>query len=499
MVVKEAALRLKPADKKVIEAFTKKQTLDSQLLSSDGRSLRKHGLGGEKVAVWRGPQITIVSTVSAKSDETIIRYLTKVVGKGLVTWEGLKFQTGGDMLYAGQWDGWVTVHVPGVSQPVGRLDWREYDGEYSVKMIEVDPDYQRSGIATALYKKLFKDQGITKRDLGPSMQTPSGGAFRRTLGRVGSSLVPTGQEVGLGGQLYYMPLSQDTFVHFTPMKRASEVLAAGKLLMRPPYKKMGIDAVAAVSTVWGWSTPNVQTSHIKPGEGPIAAIVFKTTAKPDSGNVEEVLWHRDVPLVGAHVVPGGKGAGLLRNTPERLPDDQDGVTYDRSAVTTARRVATRWLQTAYPMTPLPAVEIRQTATHGKGLFAAQPIPKGQTIRRMAGDIVPEDARPNFQVGASTWMGPMGPTLDALNHSCDPNCAVMVEQPGRPVVTIRDIGVGEEIMADYSVTSTSPSDGRFVCHCGAGNCRGRGAGGFHSIPAGQRQHYRALGVVPSYVG
>lgn len=174
-------MRLSPLDKKVIEAFVHKKDLspEQSLLSTDGRSLLKHGMGGEKVAVWRGPQIAIVSTVSAKSDEVVIRYLTKVAGKGLVTWEGLKFQTGGDALYRGQWDGWILAFVPGRSKPVGRLDWSEYNGSYQVKMVEVEPEFRRSGIATAMYRKLFKDQGISKRDLVPSMRTPEGDAFRR--------------------------------------------------------------------------------------------------------------------------------------------------------------------------------------------------------------------------------------------------------------------------------------------------------------------------------
>lgn len=322
-------------------------------------------------------------------------------------------------------------------------------------------------------------------------------------------LVPTDQEVGFGGKLYYMPLSKDTFVHFTPARRAVEILASGKLLMSPPYKKMGIDAVAAVSTTWGWSTPKVQTTHIKsaPGEGPPMAIVFKTATMPDTAYVEEVLWHRDVALSGARLVSASKGASLLRNTPERLPDDQDQVSYDRSAMKTAeevvqrflsaRRIAARWA--AFPMSPaVLGVEIHQT-DHGKGLFATKDFPRGQTLFQMTGPLVDREDRPNFQVGANTWMGTMGPALDSVNHSCgEPNCATLVEQPGRPVIAIEDIAAGDEITADYSVTSTSPSDGRFECHCESATCRGQGGGGWHSIPADQQQRYLALGIVPSYV-
>ncbi len=51
------------------------------------------------------------------------------------------------------------------------------------------------------------------------------------------------------GDFYLMDLSRDRFVHFTTRDRAAEIMESGRLLMRPPYKKFGIDAVAAVSTV----------------------------------------------------------------------------------------------------------------------------------------------------------------------------------------------------------------------------------------------------------
>lgn len=181
----EASLR--PADKRVVEAFVRKEALDGSLLETDGRSLNRNGMGHEKVAVWRGSKIAVVSTESSRTDQTILRYLVKVAGKNLVTWSydrpgferSLMFQTGGDSFSRDQYDGWIVAYVPGRDAPVGRLDWSTYQDKYMIKMVEVDPEFRRSGIATELYRKFFRDEGVTKRDLVPTLQTEEGSQFRQ--------------------------------------------------------------------------------------------------------------------------------------------------------------------------------------------------------------------------------------------------------------------------------------------------------------------------------
>lgn len=183
------AYRLSNRDKDVIRAFVDKRPMDGQVLITDGRVLEKLGLGGERVARWRGRHIAILSSESTKSDEVILRFLTKVAGKNLIHYEHrrdnkaptIRFETGGDVLYAGQWDGWILAYIPEERRPVGRLDWREYDGEISIKHVEVTPEYRQQGIARAMYQKLFKEQGISARDLGPSSLTPDGAEFRSRL------------------------------------------------------------------------------------------------------------------------------------------------------------------------------------------------------------------------------------------------------------------------------------------------------------------------------
>ncbi len=134
-------------------------------------------------------------------------------------------------------------------------------------------------------------------------------------------------ECEFDGAYHLIDVSKDRFIHFTPRSRAAQILKDGKLLMRPPYKKMGIDAVNAVSLVWGQFVPGVQTSHTKldPGDD-LVGIVFQTTTTPDYGFVEEVVWKRDVALRNPKVVSFSQGKGLLSRAPVQIGDG-DQVRY----------------------------------------------------------------------------------------------------------------------------------------------------------------------------
>ena len=134
---------------------------------------------------------------------------------------------------------------------------------------------------------------------------------------------------------------------------------------------------------------------------------------------------------------------------------------------------------------------------GQGLFAKIAFNAGEDLCPLGGPGVGAHDKPNFQVGANTWMGPSGTATDQLNHGCDPNCAVMIE-PGYPVRALRNINEGEELLIDYSLTSAQPTGPSFSCRCGAINCRGQAGGSFDTIPSWQQERYLHLGVVPGYV-
>lgn len=149
------------------------------------------------------------------------------------------------------------------------------------------------------------------------------------------------------------------------------------------------------------------------------------------------------------------------------------------------------------LTPVDDLEVRLNSW-GQGLFAQIAFNAGEALCPLGGPLVPADDKPNFQVGADTWMGPSGTVTDQLNHGCNPNCAVMVEEPGYLVRAIRHINEGEELTIDYSLTSERPTHPSFDCQCGAINCRGRAGGSFDTIPGWQQERYLQLGLVPRYV-
>jgi hypothetical protein len=132
------------------------------------------------------------------------------------------------------------------------------------------------------------------------------------------------------GPVYFMDVKNDRFVHFTPRARAKEIIQSGKLLMRPPYKKFGIDAVTAVSLVWGAFVPAVQTTHS--GDRDLVAVVFRTNAIPKIGYTEEVVWERDVPLKKPRVVEAKRAITMLRRASSLK--QEANVYYDRATAQT---------------------------------------------------------------------------------------------------------------------------------------------------------------------
>lgn len=171
---------LHPDSQRAIDAFVERRSYqaDRGTLDSDGRSLTQVGMGGQKLAVWRGDgKVVFVGDHSTRFQDQVIRALTKRLGRGKLDFAyNLRFEHGGDVL-GDQWNGWIVARLG--TKVVGRLDWSEWRGEHSVRYVEVHPDFRRTGVATQLYRELFRKQGIRARDLRGSMQTPEGHAFRQ--------------------------------------------------------------------------------------------------------------------------------------------------------------------------------------------------------------------------------------------------------------------------------------------------------------------------------
>jgi hypothetical protein len=72
---------LKSKDKSVIDAFYDKDSLVGRILSTNGRSLEKHGMGGQTIAAWLKDKIAITAVSDVKSTESILKYMKNTIPK----------------------------------------------------------------------------------------------------------------------------------------------------------------------------------------------------------------------------------------------------------------------------------------------------------------------------------------------------------------------------------------------------------------------------------
>ncbi|HEY4306299.1 MAG TPA: SET domain-containing protein-lysine N-methyltransferase [Gemmatimonadaceae bacterium] len=135
-------------------------------------------------------------------------------------------------------------------------------------------------------------------------------------------------------------------------------------------------------------------------------------------------------------------------------------------------------------------EVRQSPIQGFGAFALRAIPEGTRLIEYAGErLTPQQADeryPDDDERHHTFLFAIDDdvVVDAavngndarfLNHSCDPNCDVVIEDKRLWIETIRDVESGEELAYDYAFIlperHTPAAKRRYPCYCGALRCRG----------------------------
>jgi SET domain-containing protein len=128
----------------------------------------------------------------------------------------------------------------------------------------------------------------------------------------------------------------------------------------------------------------------------------------------------------------------------------------------------------------PKTELRESAIHGRGLFATGDISKDEIVAVKGGHIVD---RKTLREKITLALGPVEIQIDDdlfiapmtkeerelsmlyLNHSCDPNLGVRGEIT---FVARRDIRAGEELTHDWAMTDDD--DYSVECNCGESDCR-----------------------------
>jgi uncharacterized protein len=146
----------------------------------------------------------------------------------------------------------------------------------------------------------------------------------------------------------------------------------------------------------------------------------------------------------------------------------------------------------------PRLALGESATHGKGLFAADLIRAGETIMIWGGTLYTRQDLEDIRAGKikveefsysfvdeDLLLAAPDDGLDYfINHSCDPNIWIVDEVT---VVARRDIQAGEEIRGDYAVWEAEPGYVLELCQCGSDLCRQRITGNDWMLPALQERY------------
>lgn len=133
--------------------------------------------------------------------------------------------------------------------------------------------------------------------------------------------------------------------------------------------------------------------------------------------------------------------------------------------------ATSWLT--------PRAELRDAGRKGLGIFAVEPIGRGETVAGFGGRVCEREEfdrldshrrSHSIQIDSGLYLVILGDQLepaDYANHSCEPNAGLLGNML---VVAMTDIAPGEEICFDYAMCDADDYD-EFVCECGTPSCRG----------------------------
>jgi SET domain-containing protein len=143
--------------------------------------------------------------------------------------------------------------------------------------------------------------------------------------------------------------------------------------------------------------------------------------------------------------------------------------------------------------------IVKTGVSGRGVFAQQPIAPGSVLLHFTGPLLRyEQTTPQtlaLQIGPNLYLGASGNMDDFVNHSCNPNCGMVIEGTRVTLIAIRDIAAGEELFFDYS-TTMDEDDFEMTCRCGEAVCR-KIVRDFKHLSMDLRRKYTAFGIVPEY--
>lgn len=148
--------------------------------------------------------------------------------------------------------------------------------------------------------------------------------------------------------------------------------------------------------------------------------------------------------------------------------------------------------------------------YGLALYASVPYDPNTAISKFLGKLCTSKTAPThvdpgqfLQIGPDLYLGPSTSAANLANHSCEPNCKVVLRS-GDPtdiwLVTMEPVEEGEELVWDYSTSMAELEPDSWAlnpCLCGSSLCRGT-IDQFWTLPQDLQTYYIERRAVPWFV-
>lgn len=143
-----------------------------------------------------------------------------------------------------------------------------------------------------------------------------------------------------------------------------------------------------------------------------------------------------------------------------------------------------------------SVRVAASPVEGKGVFATEPLQRGDTVLVLDTSRVVNEEHPlrsaegeeedhlAYLAGGKVVLLPEPERH--LNHSCDPNAYLRTVDDEVRLLARRPIQAGEEVTIDYLINTHGGSSWR--CRCGADRCRGQLETSFFELPPSFQREY-----------
>lgn len=135
--------------------------------------------------------------------------------------------------------------------------------------------------------------------------------------------------------------------------------------------------------------------------------------------------------------------------------------------------------------------MKKSLEKGEGVFATKSFELGETVIVGAIEKVLNcNTAHAIQLGENEFVLQVGLSRK-VNHSCDPNCGVAVNETGaHDFVAMKQLYPGDEITFDYAMQNYDIDHFPGQCLCETKKCRGK-LTGWNELPVERRKEYEGF--------